>query len=277
LHDGRDILVELDLAKLPVSLCNATEIREVITNLLFNAVDAMPNGGMIHLRSAHVDNEIVLEISDTGTGMPEEVKRRCLEPFFTTKGEKGTGLGLSAAFGIVKRHDGRIEIESVIDRGTAFRILLPIRADHEAFGVVQAHTAGRPLRILLVDDDKNGRDVVRNYLVSDHHAVTVASSGSEALNLFEAGSFDLIVTDHAMPGLTGLQLARVARRIDPEVGIIILTGFASMPEDAAATVDGILKKPITRLHLQTEIARIRFEDVQEPDAPFKVLPDPAVA
>jgi signal transduction histidine kinase len=277
LNDGRDILVDLDLMHLPLSRCNAAEIREVITNLLFNAVDAMPNGGMINLRSVRVDDEIVLEISDTGTGMSEEVRRRCLEPFFTTKGDKGTGLGLSAAFGIVKRHDGRIEIESVLDRGTTFRILLPIRAAREASDVLFAHPAGPPLRILLVDDDRIGRDVVLNYLESDHHTVSVAGSGTEALNLFESGAFDLIVTDQAMPGLTGLQLARVVRRIDPGVGIIILTGFATPPDHTAAAVNGILKKPITRFQLRAEIARIRSEDASQPCAPFQVLADPAVA
>jgi signal transduction histidine kinase len=255
-NEGRDILVDLDLAKLPLSRCNAAEIREVIVNLLFNAADAMPNGGMINLRSARVDNEIVLEISDTGIGMPEEVRCRCLEPFFTTKGDRGTGLGLSAAFGIVKRHEGRIEIESEVGRGTTLRILLPIRTARNPAEIVDARSAAPHLRILLVDDDRNGRDIVLNHLESDHHAVSVAGSGNEALNVFEAGAFDLIVTDQAMPGLTGLQLARVARRIDPGIGIIILTACGTPPGEVTTAVNAILEKPITRLQLRAEIARI---------------------
>ncbi len=255
-NEGRDILVDLDLAKLPLSRCNAAEIREVIVNLLFNAVDAMPDGGRITLRTARQDNEIVLEISDTGLGMPEEVRRRCLEPFFTTKGERGTGLGLSATFGIVTRHEGRIEIESELGRGTTLRIFLPIRTAQRSADAMHACSETPRLRILLIDDDRKGRDVVLNYLESDHHAVTVACSGTEALNSFEAGAFDLIVTDHAMPGITGLQFSKVARRIDPGVEIIILTGFGTLPDGAAAAVSSIIEKPITRLQLRAEIARI---------------------
>jgi CheY-like chemotaxis protein len=255
----------------------AAEVREVIINLLFNAVDAMPHGGMIDLRTARVDNEIVIEISDTGTGMPEEVRCRCLDPFFTTKGDKGTGLGLSAAFGIVKRHEGRIEIESEVNRGTTFRILLPIRASREALEVVDARSAASILRVLLVDDDRNARDIVLNYLESDHHTVTVASSGNEGLNLFEAGAFDLIVTDQAMPGLTGLQLAKVARRIDPEVGIIVLTAFGTISGSGTAAVDAILEKPITRLRLRAEIARISSGSARRPATPIEVLENSAVA
>jgi signal transduction histidine kinase len=276
-NEGRDILVDMDLAKLPLSRCNAAEVREVIINLLFNAVDAMPHGGMIDLRTARVDNEIVIEISDTGTGMPEEVRCRCLDPFFTTKGDKGTGLGLSAAFGIVKRHEGRIEIESEVNRGTTFRILLPIRASREALEVVDARSAASILRVLLVDDDRNARDIVLNYLESDHHTVTVASSGNEGLNLFEAGAFDLIVTDQAMPGLTGLQLAKVARRIDPEVGIIVLTAFGTISGSGTAAVDAILEKPITRLRLRAEIARISSGSARRPATPIEVLENSAVA
>jgi signal transduction histidine kinase len=276
-NEGRDILVDLDLAKLPLSRCNAAEIREVIVNLLFNAVDAMPKGGMINLRSMRVDNEIVLEISDTGIGMPEEVRCRCLEPFFTTKGALGTGLGLSAAFGIVKRHEGRIEIESEVGRGTTLRILLPIRTAREATDIADARLAGPRLRILLVDDDRNGREIVLNYLESDHHAVTVAGSGNEALNLFEAGAFDLIVTDQAMPGLNGLQLARVARRIDAGIRIIILTACGTPPGETTAPVNAILEKPITRLQLRAEIARITGGTGERTESPFKVAMNSAVS
>jgi signal transduction histidine kinase len=274
--EGRDILVDMDLAKLPLSRCNAAEIREVIVNLLFNAVDAMPGGGMINLRTARIDNEIVLEISDTGVGMPEEVRCRCLEPFFTTKGERGTGLGLSAAFGIVKRHEGRIEIESKVNRGTTFRILLPIRAARQTPDILENRSAALPLDILLVDDDRNARDIVLNYLESDHHAVTVASSGNEALNLLEAGAFDLIVTDQAMPGLTGLQLAKVARRIDPNIGIIVLTALGVPPGATAMAANAIIEKPITRLQLHAEIARIRFGSVRSPGPPDKLAENPAL-
>jgi signal transduction histidine kinase len=122
---GRKIEVELDLGKLLPISGNPSELREALTNLIFNAVDAMPEGGTITLRSRAEDGAVLLEISDTGTGMNEEVRAHCLEPFFSTKGNKGTGLGLSMVFGIIKRHNGTLEIESAVDRGSIFRIRLP--------------------------------------------------------------------------------------------------------------------------------------------------------
>jgi signal transduction histidine kinase len=125
LTSGRKIEMELDLEKLPPVSGNPAELREALTNLIFNAVDAMPAGGTVTLRSHPEDNAVLFEISDTGTGMSEDVRTRCLEPFFSTKGEKGTGLGLSMVFGIIKRHNGTVNIESAVGRGSTFRIRLP--------------------------------------------------------------------------------------------------------------------------------------------------------
>jgi signal transduction histidine kinase len=132
LTSGRKIEMELDLEKLPPVSGNPAELREALTNLIFNAVDAMPAGGTVTLRSHPEDNAVLFEISDTGTGMSEDVRTRCLEPFFSTKGEKGTGLGLSMVFGIIKRHNGTLDIESAVDRGSTFRIRLP--AEIGAYG-----------------------------------------------------------------------------------------------------------------------------------------------
>jgi signal transduction histidine kinase len=125
LTSGRKIEMELDLEKIPPISGNPAELREALTNLIFNAVDAMPSGGTVTLRSHPEDHAVLFEISDTGTGMSEDVRTRCLEPFFSTKGDKGTGLGLSMVFGIIKRHNGTLDIESAVDRGSTFRIRLP--------------------------------------------------------------------------------------------------------------------------------------------------------
>jgi len=125
LTSGHKIEMELDLEKLPPVSGNPAELREALTNLIFNAVDAMPAGGRVTLRSRPKDDAVLFEISDTGTGMSEDVRTRCLEPFFSTKGEKGTGLGLSMVFGIIKRHNGTLDIQSAVDRGSTFRIRLP--------------------------------------------------------------------------------------------------------------------------------------------------------
>jgi signal transduction histidine kinase len=125
LASGHKIEVELDLEKLPPVSGNPAELREALTNLIFNAVDAMPAGGTVTLRSRAEDKTVLSEISDTGTGMSEDVRTRCLEPFFSTKGDKGTGLGLSMVFGIIKRHNGTLDIESAVGRGSTFRIRIP--------------------------------------------------------------------------------------------------------------------------------------------------------
>jgi signal transduction histidine kinase len=129
LTSRRKIEVELDLKKLPPVSGNPAELREALTNLIFNAVDAMPAGGTVTLRSRAENNAVLFEISDTGTGMSEDVRTRCLEPFFSTKGDKGTGLGLSMVFGIIKRHNGTLDIESAVDRGSTFRIRFPAESE----------------------------------------------------------------------------------------------------------------------------------------------------
>jgi len=129
LASGHKIEVALDLGKVPPVSGNPAELREALTNLIFNAVDAMPTGGTVTLRSRAEDKAVLSEISDTGTGMSDDVRTRCLEPFFSTKGDKGTGLGLSMVFGIIKRHNGTLDIESAVGRGSTFRIRIPAESE----------------------------------------------------------------------------------------------------------------------------------------------------
>jgi signal transduction histidine kinase len=132
--------MKLDLEKVPPVSGNPAELREALTNLIFNAVDAMPAGGTVTLRSRPKDNAVLFEISDTGTGMSEDVRTRCLEPFFSTKGEKGTGLGLSMVFGIIKRHNGTLDIESAVGRGSTFRIRFPAESEGMAINGAKAES-----------------------------------------------------------------------------------------------------------------------------------------
>jgi signal transduction histidine kinase len=138
LASGHKIEVALDLGKVPPVSGNPAELREALTNLIFNAVDAMPTGGTVTLRSRAEDKAVLSEISDTGTGMSDDVRTRCLEPFFSTKGDKGTGLGLSMVFGIIKRHNGTLDIESAVGRGSTFRIRIPAESEGMAINGVKA-------------------------------------------------------------------------------------------------------------------------------------------
>lgn len=262
LATGRVITLELELEKVPPILGNAAELREVLTNLIFNAVDAMRDGGKITLRSRPVRDAVQVEVADSGMGMSEETRARCLEPFFSTKGEGGTGLGLSMSHGIIRRHEGRMEIKSMPGIGTTFTLLLP-SCDSAAAPDEPAHVPlGRSLRVLVVDDDPTTLVVVSQYLRSDGHEVEVVASGSEAMRRVNAEAFDLLITDHGMPGMSGLQLAEAARRFDPAMQVFLLTGFALDAAQLPASVCRILPKPLVPQALRAALREV-FEPALE--------------
>ncbi len=256
---GREITVALDLAKLPPIHGNPSDLREIATNLIFNAADALPHGGSITLRTSHDAGEVLFEVIDSGTGMTEEVRSRCHEPFFSTKGEKGTGLGLSMVFGIVKRHEGRVEIESAPGEGTAFRIRLPAQIATPGIAVDEIERMERSLSVLVVDDEPIARDVLARYLTTDGHRVVTAINAQEAIDCVEAGNFDLLITDHAMPGMNGLQLALHVRAMRAGQPIILVTGFSDHRLDADEAPDGIdlvMHKPVPRRELRRALASV---------------------
>ena len=259
LADGRTITVELDLARLPAISGDAAELREVATNLIFNAVDAMPLGGAITLRTATEAGQAVIEVTDTGSGMTEEVRSRCLEPFFSTKGEHGTGLGLSMVFGIIKRHEGTVEIDSELGRGTTFRIRLPAQTRSHADHSEECQKLDRSLNVLVVDDEPVSRRVLESYLTADGHEVVTAENAAEAMTSFAAADFDLIITDHAMPGLNGVQLAEAVRQLRAEHPVILVTGFAAGglgPGECPAGVNLVMRKPVPHSELRRALISV---------------------
>ncbi len=252
---GRTIRVSISLDELPEIMANEARLREVLTNLMFNAVDAMPRGGEIYLGGVADGQDVTLSISDTGAGMPEEVRRRCLEPFFSTKGDQGTGLGLAMCHGIIKRHGGRLEVESEVGKGTAIYVALPIAGTHTATQVSTepdeippAFDDGRKWRVLVIDDDLGPRAIVSRFLCRDGHTVETATSGAEGLDKLAVQDFDLVVTDRAMPGMNGDEVARRVKETCPDVPVILLTGFGDIMEyndDFPEYVDKIVPKPVT--------------------------------
>jgi len=239
------------------------ELREALTNLIFNAADAMPQGGTITLRTRKERHELVLEVSDTGTGMTEEVRRHCLEPFFSTKGQHGTGLGLSSVYGTVRRHDGKINIRTELGKGTTFEVHLPLgpaRVSVEDTKKEENAPQISPLHVLVVDDDTVVRQIVAEYLKADAHQVEVACSGAEGLDKFKKGSFDLVVLDRAMPGMNGDQVASSIKSLNPNLPIIMLTGFGSMmmaADEKPSGVDLIIGKPVTLDGLREALAKAK--------------------
>ncbi len=221
---GRFIELCRELAiDLPVVLGVESELREALTNLVFNAVDAMQEGGTLTLATRLADpRHVHLEVRDTGIGMNEETARRCLEPFFTTKGERGTGLGLAMVYGIVQRHGAEIEIESVPGRGTLIRIILPVpeRAMATAGQAAAESRRPAPLRLLVVDDDPLLIKSLCAALEGDGHAVQAANGGQAGIDQFKAAlengrPFDAVITDLGMPHVDGRKVASAVKIASP--------------------------------------------------------------
>jgi PAS domain S-box-containing protein len=264
---GVQINVEMDLSPLPDMIGNEAALREALTNLIFNAVDAMPKGGTITFKSQSEEGQLCLEISDTGTGMSEELRHRCFEPFFSTKGRGGTGLGLAMVYGVVRRHEGSIDLKSQEGKGSTFVIRLPIR--NPASGennnkkiISPAEKLIQKLSVLVVDDESMVRDVLRDYLNGDGHEVVTANDGVEALSLFKQKKFDLVITDRAMPEMNGDQLADSIKKISPQTPLIMLTGFGELmkaKEECPKGVDKLISKPLTFEGYREALAHLDFQ------------------
>lgn len=257
---GRGITISVKMESQPVLPVsgNAAELREMLTNLIFNAVDAMPSDGVVTLRTSTEGDRVVVEVADSGSGMTEEVRRRCLEPFFTTKGEQGTGMGLAMVYGIAQRHQATMTIDSEPGCGTTFRFCFPASLPPDSTSKVSVVELAHPLKILLVDDEPFIREIITWYLVQDCHRVEAVSGGHEALARARAENFDLVITDQAMPEMSGGALAVALKEILPKTPVILLTGFgeSEKPEESGNVIDLVVGKPITIETLRHAIVRV---------------------
>ncbi len=240
-HRGVKVEVGIDVQDPRPILGSRAEIREALTNLIFNSVDALPKGGTITIRCGSQDQSAILEVADNGVGMTEEVKARMFEPFFTTKGVSGNGLGLSMVYGIVSRHGGSVEVESTPDGGTVVRMRLP------ATDVVgKAHPA-RPqilapyqARILVVDDEPEILRVLRDALEGSGHVVETAASGSEGIERFRRATFDAVLSDIGMSGVSGWEVARAVRLEGPSRLVLgLVTGWGATISEEMVIAHGV--------------------------------------
>ena len=246
---------------LPTTLSNPAELREVMTNLILNAVDAMPRGGTLTFSTARRGESIELRVVDTGVGIPEAVRGKIFDPFFTTKGPKGMGLGLSMTYGILSRHGATITVDSQEGRGTTFTLLFPAgAAPRTPVPDAGAAAPAVTLRCLVVDDEESVGDMVADVLRSAGHTVVFARSPSEGLSRVRSEPLDLVFTDLSMPGMTGWELARAVRDAVPGLPVILVSGFAvevSPEELQASGVHSVLAKPISIGELLEAAAAIR--------------------
>jgi PAS domain S-box-containing protein len=263
--EGRPIRLELDVPAAGEAEIDGSpaRLREAFTNLVFNAVDALPEGGTIRLRAYRRDRQIIAEVADSGVGIPPEVQARIFEPFFTTKGDRGTGLGLSQVFGIVEQHHGQVNVESAPGRGTTFRVTVPAAAQRRVPAAEAAPVAAavRPsLRILAVDDDARLAALAKNMLASQGHKVDAVTSGEAALARLEEAAYDVVVSDLGLgEGITGWDIAQYVRTRSPRVGFILATGWGAEidPEHAAARgVDAVIAKPYRAADLRQVVEEI---------------------
>ncbi|MDQ3810875.1 MAG: response regulator, partial [Chloroflexota bacterium] len=267
---GRGIIdVTLDLASVdtPARVAiDAAELREVLINLLFNASDAMPEGGRVEIttRPSRSPGSAEVVVRDTGQGMPESVRDRIFEPFFSTKGAKGSGLGLSVAYSIITRHGGAIGVESEPGKGTTFVLRLPYApapseqpsATSEPLPPTPAGLKGT--RVLVVDDEPGLLAIVRQLMQRSGALATIAHSGAAAIDAL-AERFDVVVTDLDMPDVDGWAVAAAVKERQPGTPVVMLTGWAGeiAPEDFQARgVDVVLAKPCSRADLESAIGRV---------------------
>jgi CheY-like chemotaxis protein len=244
-------------------------LRVALTNLVFNAVDAMPAGGTLTLAGRSLGDRIAVAVTDSGVGMTQEVQSRSFEPFFSTKGERGTGLGLAQVFGIMEQHGAAITVDSTPGRGTSFRLIFG--AEITGAELVQSAAPEpeigmeRRLRILAVDDEPAMGSMIRRILRSDGHIVVTATSGEEALRHLTAQSFDVVISDVGMgPGMNGWDLAEEVRRRTPRVPVVLATGWGATiePADAQAKgIDAVLAKPYLPADLKSVLAHLELPGV----------------
>jgi len=223
---------------------SAPRLHTILANLILNAVDAMPLGGQVDIASREADLAVELSVSDTGVGMPEETRRRVLEPFFTTKMDVGSGLGLSTAYGAITRWGGTIDVQSAVNEGTTVRISLPVWRDSATGPDPATERAGR---ILIADDDPIVSDVLVK-LLSESHEVEAVTDGPEAPKRFREGGFDVAVIDLGMPGIPGHEVLRRMHATDPSIASILITGWQLEAGDPRlALFDFHVQKPFESL------------------------------
>jgi signal transduction histidine kinase len=257
---GIRIEVSLDLQDAPPVRGNAAELREAVTNLVLNAIDAMPRGGQLSLGTHPRDEGVELVLTDTGEGMSDDVRGRIFEPFFSTRSPLRTGLGLSVVHGIVGRHRGRIEVESEPDRGTCVRVWLPgagaarpapqnpaprqpaagpARETPSARPAAPAARPVGPARVLVLEDEQQIRETLVDALTRAGHRVEAAPDGLAGLARFQGGEFDIVLTDLSLPERSGLDVARAVKRMRPGTPVVLITGWGHLLDPALLAQSGV--------------------------------------
>ena len=236
--EAQGIRVEVitDLEDVPLVHGNATELREAVTNLVLNAIDAMSRGGRLRLSTRTQDRGVSITVVDTGEGMSTEVRRRIFDPFFSTRSPRRTGLGLSVVQGIVSRHGGWVEVASEPGQGTTVTLWLPAASQHLSAAPAPAPSAARgdeapaapsdePLSVLVIEDEEQIRSMLVDALQRAGHHVDAAADGLTGLARVQSGRFDGVLTDLSLPEKSGLEVARAVKGLRPDTPVVLVTGW----------------------------------------------------
>jgi signal transduction histidine kinase/ActR/RegA family two-component response regulator len=258
---GIKIKVEMGLSEVKSVLGNPPEVFDALTNIMLNAVEAMPQGGKIILKTESNDDSVVITVRDTGVSMTDEVRSRLFDPFFTTKTTRNAGLGLSVVYGVISRHKGRIEVESKEGLGTTFIIKLPASKEpkkeklkEEQLGIPNS----RPANILLIDDNKELRDIVTEMLTAKGNKVAQVEDGVQALDVFEKDKFDLVFVNLSLPELSGWEVIQRIKQKDSDVKVALLTGWGAQIDFEEAKkkgIDFLISKPFKTEELLTVLGQ----------------------
>jgi signal transduction histidine kinase/CheY-like chemotaxis protein len=258
---GRGVEVVVEAGRVPAVAGEPAALREVLMNLVLNALDALPQGGRVTIRTWAASDRVHVAVADTGTGMSDVVRQQALEPFFTTKGPKSTGLGLSVAYGTIERHGGTLVIDSEEGHGTRVTVTLPAAGRGAAVAVAPPTVlATAPLRVLVIDDEPDVRATLVDMLEAQGHTVVQAPGGREGLGLMETGPpVDLVLTDLGMPGMTGWDVARQIRERWPVVPVGLMTGWGEqqLTPVERSRVSFVITKPFDLDALSLALAEIR--------------------
>ncbi|MDF1701489.1 MAG: response regulator, partial [Planctomycetota bacterium] len=242
---------------------NATELREVVTNLLKNSLDALADGGHIDIEAREIAGGVILRMEDDGPGIPDDVQARVFDPFFTTKGERGTGLGLCLSQQIVERHGGELALWSRLGEGTRFTIELPLAGSEQGEAADGASTPDQhPLKVLVVDDDENVRVPLCRFLERSGYDLESAADGEEGLASARSRRPDVVISDVAMPGMNGIDLCTQIQKEIPDVPVILMSGWTSGTDPSRARRAGataLLKKPFALQQVEAALRAIADE------------------
>lgn len=247
--DGSNVRIHVDVAPLPRVPGRPTELRHAFVNLILNSRDAMPAGGTIEITACTVSDQVVVTVSDDGTGIPPAVLPRMFDPFVTTKGRRGTGLGLAQVRRAMHALGGSISADNRPNGGAVFRLVFPVAVRPTARRACEPTAVPTPpsQRVLVIDDDPDNLDALRWVLETLGQEVEVAASGDDALARVAAGrDFALALCDVGMPGMSGWEIAGRIRERSPQTRVVLLTGWARdlAADPRRSRVDGILAKPL---------------------------------